>query len=124
MVTALNTTGDTNLVFPLAGGHLTVNTGDLETSVDHAAVGAVHDFTAKGIRGTNTAVVLALGLRETILRPSIRTRIVGPILLGHEEFLLDTEPRILVFGFFHDFVRHMTEITTGGGHLIMDEGFA
>jgi hypothetical protein len=123
VVTALNTTSDTNLVFPLAGGHFSVNSGDLETSVDHAAVGAVHDFTTKGIGGTNTAVVLALGLGETILRPSIWAGVIASILLSHEEFLFDTEPRVVFFGFFHDLIGQVTEIKTGRSNLIMDEGF-
>jgi len=123
VVTAFNTTGNTNLVLPLAGSHFTVDTCDFQASIDHAAVGAIHDFTAKGIGGTHTTVILALGLGKTILWPSIRTRIVGTVFFSHEELLFYSEPRVLVFGLFHDFVRHVTEIETGRSDLVMNEGF-
>jgi hypothetical protein len=104
VVTALNTTSDTNLVFPLSRGHFTIDTGDFQASIDHAAVGTIHDFTAKGIGGTHTTVILALRLGKTILWPSKRTRIVGTVLFSHEEFLFYTEPRVVFFSFFHNFV--------------------
>jgi len=123
VVTAFDTSGDTDLVLPLAGGDFSIDAGDLESGVDHAAVGSVHDVTAKGVGGAHAAVVLALRLGEAVFGPAIGTGEVASLLLSHKELLFDTEPRVVFFGFFHDLGDDMSEVVSGRSDFVMDEGF-
>lgn len=124
VVTAFNTFGNTNLVFPLARSDFTVDTGNLETSVDHATVSLLHDISSNGIGSSHATVILALGFRESVFGPSQRTGEVTTLFLGHEEFLFNSEPRFMFFGFFHDLVGHGSEVESGRSHLIVNVGFA
>ena len=123
VVAALDASGDTDLVFPLAGSDFAVDAGDLESGVDHAAVGTFHDVSADGVGGADAAVVLALGLRESVFGESKRAGEVALLLIGHEEFLFDSEPGVFVFGFFHDLVGDGSEVEAGRGDLVVNVGF-
>lgn len=59
---------------------------------------SLDDITAVDLAGTNTTVVRALGARETTLGPSVRLT----ILIEEGIFLLETEPRLLVFVGLHE----------------------
>jgi hypothetical protein len=122
VITAFNTSGNAYLIFPLTRGHFTVDTSDFEPSVNHAAVGAFHDFSSKRIGRANTTIVLALRIRVAVFRPTIRTGVKTTILFRNEEFLFKSEPGIMFLGLFHNLLDNMSEIESGGGYLIMNVG--
>lgn len=81
-----------DLVLPLGGHDLSVDTGDVDTGVQAGTVVGLDDVTAVDLAGTDTTVVRALGTGETTTGPA-----VGPAI-GTEEgvLLLKTEPELLL----------------------------
>jgi hypothetical protein len=61
---------------------------------------------------------------ESILWPSVGSGNQVAFLGSEEEFLLDSEPRVVFFGIFHDFVCEVSEIVSGGSDFVVDESFA
>lgn len=80
-------------------------------------------MSTESIRSTNSTVVLTLRFRETILRPSIRSRVVTSLFRGQKEFLFNSEPRIMFFGFLHDLIDEISKVESGRGNLVINEGF-
>lgn len=92
VVAHLNTSARADLVLPLRRHDLSVDTGDLDTSVETGTVVGLDDVTAVDLAGTDTTVVRALGTGETALGPS-----VGPAIGAKESvFLFQTEPEFLL----------------------------
>lgn len=88
----VNAGAGANLVLPLGGHDLSVDTGDVDTGVQAGTVVGLDDVTAVDPAGTNTTVVRTLGTGETTTGPA-----VGPAI-GTEEsvLLLETEPELLL----------------------------
>ena len=59
LVTGLNADGGADLVLPLTGQHLAVDTGDLDVGVQAGTVVRLGDVAAVGVLGTDGAVVRA-----------------------------------------------------------------
>ena len=81
-----------NLVLPLRGHDLGVDTGDVDTSVQASPVVSLDNVTAVDLASTDTTVVRTLGTGETATGPAIRPAI------GTEKgvLLLQTEPELLL----------------------------
>lgn len=65
-VTHRNTLARTDLELPLSGHDLGVGARDVDASVQACLVVCLNDVTLDDLAGTNTAVVRALGSRETV----------------------------------------------------------
>lgn len=90
LVTQRDVGAGTNLVLPLRGHDLGVGAGDVDLSIQAGLVVSLDDVTAEDLAGADTAVVWALGSRETVLGPAI-----WPTELVKEGvFLLETEPEL------------------------------
>jgi len=122
VVATFDTFGNTNLIFPLSGGNFSINSCDLKSGIDHGSIGGVHNVSTEGIGSSNTTVVLTLGFGEPLFGPAIGTGVVTSVLLGEEELLFDSEPRVLIFGFFHHLVDKEAEVVSGRGYLVVDVG--
>lgn len=92
MQLTLDTGAGANLVLPLGGHDLGVDTRDVDAGVQASTVVSLDDVTAVNLASSNTAVVRTLGTGETALGPSVRPAIVA------EEgvLLLKTEPELLL----------------------------
>lgn len=66
LVTHLDALARTDLELPLGGHDLGVGTRDVDTSVQACLVVRLHDVTLDNLASANTAVVRALGSRETV----------------------------------------------------------
>ena len=88
----VNAGAGANLVLPLGGHDLSVDTGDVDTSVEAGTVVGLDDVTAVDLAGTDTTVVRTLSAGETTTGPA-----VGPAI-GTEKsvLLLETEPELLL----------------------------
>lgn len=88
----VNAGNGANLVLPLRGHDLSVDTGDGDLGVQAGTVVGLDDVTAVNLAGTDTTVVRTLGTGETTGGPA-----VGPAI-GTEKsvLLLQTEPELLL----------------------------
>jgi len=113
VVTHLNSGAGANLVLPLGGHDLGVDTGDVDAGVQASTVVSLDDVTAVDLAGTDTTVVGALGTGETATGPAIRPSI------GTEEgvLLLQTEPEALVGVGLHQTVGVMTVVVLVGASI-------
>lgn len=88
----VNTGAGANLVLPLGGHDLSVDTGDVDTGVQAGTVVSLDDVTAVDLAGTDTTVVRTLGTGETTTGPA-----VGPAISTEEGvLLLKTEPELFL----------------------------
>lgn len=88
----LDTSAGANLVLPLGGHDLGVDTGDVDAGIQASAVVSLDDVTAVDLAGADTAVVGTLGTGETVLGPAI-----GPVVAVKESvLLLQAEPKFLL----------------------------
>jgi hypothetical protein len=98
LVTHRDTLTRANLELPLGRKHFSVDTGDVDTSVDAGLVVSLNDVTAVDLAGTDTAVVRALRTGETALGPA-----VGLVIeIEQGVLLLETEPRNLLLVGLHE----------------------
>jgi hypothetical protein len=113
VVTHLNTLARTNLVFPLSGHDLGVNTGDVDAGVHAGLVVSLNDVTAVDLAGSDTAVVGALGTGETTLGPAVWPSV------GAKEgvFLLETEPEVLAGMCLHQLGSFVAVVELVGGAI-------
>lgn len=88
----VNAGAGANLVLPLGGHDLSVNTGDVDTGEQAGAVVSLDDITAVDLAGTDTTVVRTLGTGETTTGPAVR-----PAISAEEGvLLLKAEPELLL----------------------------
>jgi hypothetical protein len=98
LVTHRDTLTRANLELPLGRKHLSVDTGDVDTSVDAGLVVSLYNITAVDLAGTDTAIVRTLGTGETTLGPA-----VGLVIQIEEGvLLLKTKPRLLILVGLHE----------------------
>lgn len=124
VISHLNSEAGSDLELPLGRHNFSVDTGDLDTSVEAGSVVSLDGITGEDLAGTcissnavsahcaldgnqflteeaflltDTAVVWTLRTWETSLGPSIRSTIV----VEEGVFLLDTEPRLVVGASIH-----------------------
>jgi hypothetical protein len=106
VVTHLDTLTRANLELPLRRKNLGIDTGDLYVGIKAGTVVGLHDITAVDLAGSDTAVVGALGTRETALGPAIGcTELVEKGVL-----LLETEPGLLALVGLHELVALMSVV--------------
>lgn len=106
VVTHLDTLAGTDLEFPLRWKNLSVDTRDLDASVQAGLVMSLDNITAVDIASTDGTVVWTLWTWETTLGPAIWPTV------GIEEsvLLLKTEPWLLIFVGLHDSVALVTVV--------------
>merc|ERR550525_1919784 len=97
VVTHINALGGSHLVFPLGRHHLSIGSRHPDTSIETGSVMGFHNVPAVDIAGTDSAVVGALGSRETILGPSEGVT----ILVKKGVLLLNSKPWVVVLGLLH-----------------------
>ena len=68
LVGTRDTLARAHLVLPLAGEHLTVDTGDVDAGIQAGTVVSLHQMATEHVLSTNSAVVRALGAGETTCR--------------------------------------------------------
>jgi hypothetical protein len=93
----LNTQARADLVLPLGRHDLGVGAGDLDTSVQAGLVVSLDDVALHDLAGADTAVVGALGSRETVCGPAIGT----VVEVEESVLLLETEPRLVLGVLLH-----------------------
>ena len=98
LVTHGNSLTRTDLELPLGWKDLSVDTRDLDASVQASLVVGFNNVTAVDLASTNTTVVWPLRARETSLWPSVWVS----ILIEESIFLLKTKPRLLVLMGLHE----------------------
>lgn len=109
----VNTGARADLVLPLRGHDLSVDTGDVDTSEQAGAIVSLNDVTAVDLAGTNTAVVRALSTRETTTGPA-----VGPSIGTEQSVLLfQTEPELLLGVSLHQTGGLVTEVELVGAAI-------
>jgi hypothetical protein len=92
LVPHLDALAGADLVLPLGGHDLGVDTGNVDAGVHAGLVVGLDDVTAVDLAGTDTAVVRALRTGETALGPA-----VGPTVGSQQGvFLLQTEPELVL----------------------------
>jgi len=92
VVTHVDARARANLVLPLRWHHLSVDTGEVDTSVETGAVVSLNDVTAVDLASTDTAVVGTLGTGETTTGPAVRPA----ISTEKSVLLLQTEPELFL----------------------------
>lgn len=104
-----------DLELPLRRHDLGVDARDIDTGVEASAVVGLDEVAGKHLAGSDTAVVGALGTRETALWPSEWS------VIGVEEsvLLLETEPRDLVLCLLHDLCGMVTVVGPVGGTVVV-----
>jgi hypothetical protein len=123
VVSAFNSLGDTDLVFPLSGSDFSVDSGDLKSGGEEGSEGGFDHASSEGVGGSDTAVVSSLGFGETIGGETEGPLRSSSFLGGHEEFLLDSEPGVVFGGFIHNLVAEGSEVISGRGDFIRCESF-
>merc|ERR1712055_745240 len=98
VVTHVNALGGSYLVLPLGRHHLSIGSRHPDTSIETGSVVSFHNVPAIHVAGTNSAVVRALGSRETILGPSEGVT----ILVKKGVLLLNSKPWVVVLGLLHN----------------------
>lgn len=113
VVTHLDTLARANLVLPLSGHDLGVDTGDVDTGVQAGLVVSLNDVTAVDLAGSDTAVVRTLRTRETALGPAVWPSV------GAKEgvFLLKTEPEVLAGVCLHQLSSLVAVVELVGGAI-------
>lgn len=124
VVSALDSFCDSHLILPLGRSNFGIDSGDLQPSVEEASVGHFDHFSSESVGGSHSAVVLALGHGESVLWPSVGSGNEVAFLGSQEEFLLDSEPRVVLLCVFHHFVREVSEVVSGRSDFVVDESFA
>mmetsp|Transcript_43594 Transcript_43594/g.76881 ORF Transcript_43594/g.76881 Transcript_43594/m.76881 type:complete len:321 (+) Transcript_43594:465-1427(+) len=99
VVTRVNSHRGTHLILPLARHHLSINTRDVDASIQAGLVMGLHYGSAVGILSTITAIVRALGKRVTRLGPAERSHTIS---LEQSVLLLNAEPGQQILGSLHD----------------------
>lgn len=113
VVTHLDTLARTNLVLPLSGHDLGVDTGDVDAGVQAGLVVSLNDVTAVDLAGSDTTVVRTLRTGETTLGPA-----VWPSVMTKEGvFLLKTEPEVLVGMCLHQLSSLVAVVELVGGAI-------
>lgn len=110
VVAHLDTLAGADLVLPLGGHDLGVDTGDVDAGVHAGLVVSFDNVTAVDLAGTNTAVVRALGTGVTALGPAVWPS-VGT---KKSVFLLETEPEVLAGVGVHQLVGLMAVVELVG----------
>lgn len=90
-----------NLEFELTGGNFSVDTRDLNASVQAGTVMGFNDITAENLASTDTTVVLALRFGIAEFGPAIG--LLG-LRVDQHVFLLNTKPGVAVCVGIHDFL--------------------
>jgi hypothetical protein len=92
VITHVDARAGADLVLPLGGHDLSVDTGDVDTGIQAGAVVSLDDVTAVDLAGTDTTVVRTLSTGETTTGPA-----VGPAISAEESvLLLEAEPELLL----------------------------
>jgi hypothetical protein len=113
VVTHVNTGAGANLVLPLGGHDLSVDTGNVDAGVEAGTVVGLDDVTAVDLAGTDTAVVRTLGAGETATGPA-----VGPSISTEKSVLLfQTEPEALMGVGLHQTVGIVTVVELVGASI-------
>jgi len=111
--------GDTlaraDLELPLGGHDLGVDAADVDTGKEASAVVGLDQVTSDHFASTNTAVLRALWSWETTLGPS------EGLVIGIKEtvLLLETEPRLMLFGLVHDLLGMVAVVGPVGGAVVV-----
>lgn len=109
----------TDLVLPLSRHDLSVDTRDVDASVQTSLVVGFDNVTAVHLAGTDTAVVRTLGTGETALGPSVR-----PAIRAHKRvLLLETKPKVLLLVDLHQ-ARSLVAVVELVGGAVRVPGFA
>lgn len=103
----------TDLVLPLGRHNLSVDTRNVDTSVQASSVMSLDDISLIDLAGTDTTVVRALSTRETALGPAIWP----PISVKESVLLLQTEPEMLLGVSDHQLVGLMTVVELVGSAI-------
>lgn len=115
----VNALAGTDLVLPLGRHDFSVGARDVDASIQASLVVSIDDIAAEDLAGADTAVVWALGGRETVLGPAIR-----PALEVEEcVFLLKTEPELVLLVCFEQNIGVAAEVV-GVGLAISSPGLA
>jgi len=113
LITHGDTSAGTNLVLPLRGHNLSVDTRDLNASEKTSLVVSLDNVTAVDFAVTDTAVVRTLGSRETTNRPAVGVAKV----IKKSVLLLDTEPNVSILVSLHELSALMSVVGTVGGTI-------
>lgn len=109
----VNTGAGSNLVLPLRGHDLGVDSGDVDSGVQAGTVVSLDDVTAVDLAGTNTTVVGTLGTGETTTGPA-----VGPAISAEKSvLLLEAEPELLLGVGLHQTGGVVTEVELVGAAI-------
>lgn len=109
----VNSGAGADLVLPLRGHDLSVDTGDVDTGVQASTVVSLDDVTAVDLAGTDTTVVRTLSTGETTTGPA-----VGPAISTEEGvLLLQTEPEFLLGVGLHQAVGIVAEVELVGASI-------
>jgi len=107
VVTSIHTDTWSDLVLPLTGHHLTVDSSNLDTSVQAGTVVSLDEVATESLVSSHTAIVGSLGSGVTTLGPS-----EGCVVKSKEGvLLLNAEPWLEGLGALEDLVSG----STGGG---------
>ena len=99
----------------MSGHHLCIDARDLDASKKAGFVVGLDDVSAIDLLGTNTAVVWALGSRETSMGPS-----VWPVIRTEQSVLLfQTKPCLLRFVGIHQTDSFVTIVEFVGGSIVV-----
>lgn len=94
LITSIDSDAGSYLVFLLSRHDLSVGSADLDSGVKTGTVDGIGNGTSKGVLGTGSAVVWALGaVGHTVLGPAKRSTLIK---VEKSEFLLEAEPDFLV----------------------------
>jgi hypothetical protein len=113
VITHVDARAGADLVLPLGGHDLSVDTGDVDTGVQAGTVVSLDDITAVDLAGTDTTVVGTLGTGETTTGPAVR-----PSISTEESvLLLQTEPEALVGVGLHQTVGFVAVVVLVGASI-------
>ena len=111
----INTLARTDLEFPLGGHDFSIDTRDLDTSVQTSLVVSLDDISAVDLAGSYTTVVRSLRPRETLLGPAIRSA----VKTEEGVFLLETKPWLLLGVGLHEAGAVMSVVELVGGAIVV-----
>lgn len=107
------------MVFPLAGGDLSIGSGDVDTGEQACFVVGVSDDSAEAVAGTDGAVVGSLRAWVAILWPAERLSLELSEAGEHLVLLLDTIPWEFFGAGVPDLICEVTEVSVAGDHLLV-----
>jgi len=110
VVTHLDTLAGADLEFPLGRHDLGVGARDVDAGIEAGLVMGLDNVTLDDLAGSNTAVVRALGSRETTSGPAERALVVAK----QGVLLLETEPGLPLGVEVHDLLALMSEVELVG----------